>query len=212
MQLLIDLRYTCPPLLNLFSFLPLTSQNKPAFLLAAFLTDQPISIFMLAFLLVATFLTLLFLFFSAELHLTPHPISLRARGFSIALFISLVAAGFLPPSLFWLVYLFILITAPWHDKLFDLFIRFFRCFALTLQSLPTFMINVTQNHENPDPSSPQVVDLEVGTVAIEGERQPLRSQQSSEPDCNRDVIVTARGFVPQQGVSSGTMWPEDLRT
>ncbi|KAK6275064.1 hypothetical protein POUND7_004773 [Theobroma cacao] len=169
--------------LNLISFLSLTFQNKPAFLLAAFLTGQPISIFKLAFLLVAIFLTLLFLFFSVELHLTPHPISLRARGFSIALFISIVAVGFLPPPLFWVVFFFIMITAPSHDKLDDLFLCFLRCFALSLHSFPTFMINIMLNNENPDPSSPQVVDLEVGTVAIEGERQPLRSQQSSEPDC-----------------------------
>ncbi|EOY24151.1 Glycine-rich-like protein [Theobroma cacao] len=168
---------------NLISFLSLTFQNKPAFLLAAFLTGQPISIFKLAFLLVAIFLTLLFLFFSVELHLTPHPISLRARGFSIALFISIVAVGFLPPPLFWVVFFFIMITAPSHDKLDDLFLCFLRCFALSLHSFPTFMINIMLNNENPDPSSPQVVDLEVGTVAIEGERQPLRSQQSSEPDC-----------------------------
>ncbi|KAK6262796.1 hypothetical protein QUC31_008612 [Theobroma cacao] len=169
--------------LNLISFLSLTFQNKPAFLLAAFLTGQPISIFKLAFLLVAIFLTLLFLFFSVELHLTPHPISLRARGFSIALFISIVAVGFLPPPRFWVVFFFIMITAPSHDKLDDLFLCFLRCFALSLHSLPTFMINIMLNNENPDPSSPQVVDLEVGTVAIEGERQSLRSQQSSEPDC-----------------------------
>ncbi|WRX17797.1 hypothetical protein QQP08_010284 [Theobroma cacao] len=74
------------------------------------------------------------------------------------------------------------VMAPRHDKLFDLFICFWRCFALTLRSFPTFMINIMQKNENPDPSSPQVVDLEVGTVEIEGERKPLRSQQSSEPD------------------------------
>ncbi|XVF13501.1 hypothetical protein REPUB_Repub08aG0213300 [Reevesia pubescens] len=169
MALLIDLRYMVPPLLNLISLMSLTSQSKPAFPLAGFLVDQPIS--MLAFLLVAVFLMLLFLFFSVELPLTPHRISLRARGFSIALCVSLVASMLLHPSLFWVAYLFIIITAPWHTKLFHLFIHFFHSFALTLQSFPTVFINITQNHENPDQARTLTVN------------NPIRSQQSSEPDC-----------------------------
>ncbi|MFQ6639430.1 hypothetical protein Gotur_015035 [Gossypium turneri] len=170
MQVLIDLRYTFPPLLNLiWFFLFVASQNEPSFdLLAGALIGQQVSTMMLGFLalFVAIILMVIFLFFSVEFPLTPHPISLKARGISIALFISLLASFFFPPSSFWVTYLFIILTVPWHNRLFHQFIRFFRYFSLTIQSIPTIVIYTTQNnvHENPaqaPPPPPQVLELEV---------------------------------------------------
>ena len=168
MQLVIDLRFTLPPLFNLILFLFLTSQNNP-FSASFFIDDQSLFLLKFAFLLAFIFLLLLFLFFSVELPITLHPISLRATGFSVALFVSVVASIFVPPSLFWFAFLFILVTTPWHSKLFDLFVRFFRYFARTLQSIPTLFIYITHNYENRDPFPPQDVELQVETVAIEGE-------------------------------------------
>ncbi|XVE78269.1 hypothetical protein DITRI_Ditri13aG0131100 [Diplodiscus trichospermus] len=63
---------------------------------------------------------LLFLFFSFELPVTCHPIIVEGRGFSIALLLSLIASIFLPRSLFWVAFLFIVVTIPFHGEIFDL--------------------------------------------------------------------------------------------
>ncbi|XVE67227.1 hypothetical protein DITRI_Ditri08aG0143100 [Diplodiscus trichospermus] len=166
MELVIDLRYTIPPLLNFILFMFLTSKNQP--LAATFFIDESFSILKFAFLVASILLILLFLFFSVEFPVTPHPISLRARGFSVALLVSLVVSIFLPPSLFWVSFLFIIVTLPWHNQLFLLFIFLFRYFARSLRSIPTIFIYITQNYEERDPfPPPQVVELQPETDAIE---------------------------------------------
>ncbi|OMP08201.1 hypothetical protein COLO4_06689 [Corchorus olitorius] len=161
----IDLRWILPPLL---SFLSLTSETKPSFLLlvVCHLIDQPNpTIWSAAFMLLGISLVIIFLIFSVELSVTlttPHyPISLQARGFPISLLISLLASILLPLTLFLFAFIFIVATSPWHSQLFDHFIRLFRRFQLTLRSIPTIFVGFTQqHHENPD---------QAGTVAIEVE-------------------------------------------
>ncbi|XVE67228.1 hypothetical protein DITRI_Ditri08aG0143200 [Diplodiscus trichospermus] len=167
MQLVIDLRYAIPPLWNFVLFMFLTSKNQP--LSAAFFMDQSFSILKFAFVLASLFLILVFHFFSIEFPVTPHPISLRAQSFSVALLVSLVASISLPPSLFWVAFLFIIVTVPWHNQLFLQIVRLFRYFARTLQSIPTIFIYITQNYERPDPFPPHDVELQLETDAIETE-------------------------------------------
>ncbi|KAG8495876.1 hypothetical protein CXB51_007692 [Gossypium anomalum] len=159
MQILIDLRYATPPLVNVIWFLLVASQNDSAFDL---LSDSlPVSTSILVFfaLFVAIKLMGIFLYFSVEIPLTPHPVCLRARGFSIAFFISLLASIFLPSSVFLVTYLFIVVTVPWHNKLFHQFICFLRLFAITIQAIGQ------HNHEIPAQAPPtpppQVLELQV---------------------------------------------------
>ncbi|OMP08195.1 pentatricopeptide repeat-containing protein [Corchorus olitorius] len=162
----IDLRWILPPLL---SFLSLTSETKPSFLLvtAFHLIDQPNpTIWSAAFMLLGIFLMLIFLFFSVELSVTlatpQSPISLQARGFSISLLISLLASLLVPLSLFLFAFIFIIATSPWHSQLLDHFIRLFRRFQLTLRSIPTIFVGFTQQHHGN-------LDHQAGTAAIEVE-------------------------------------------
>ncbi|TYH81523.1 hypothetical protein ES332_D03G206500v1 [Gossypium tomentosum] len=88
----------------------------------------------------------IFLYFSLEGF--PLPFSL----------ISLLASIFLSSSLFLVTYLFIVVTVPWHGKLFHQFIRFLRLFAITIQAI------AQHNHEIPaqaPPPPPQVLELQV---------------------------------------------------
>ncbi|MBA0795050.1 hypothetical protein Gohar_019325 [Gossypium harknessii] len=153
MQILIDLRYAIPPLVNVIRFLSVASQNNSAFDL---LSDSPpasTSILVFFALFAAIMLMGIFLYFSVEIPLTPHPIR-----FSIAFFISLLASIFLSSSLFLVTYLFIVVTVPWHSKLFHQFICFLRLFAITIQAI------AQHNHEIPaqaPPPPPQVLGLQV---------------------------------------------------
>ncbi|KAL5815054.1 hypothetical protein ACOSQ4_025695 [Xanthoceras sorbifolium] len=170
MNLIIDLRFVFPPLVNLILFLFLTSpygksdnwelQDGTAFEILQF----PIS--KLPFLMLLILLLLFFLFTSITLPLTANPIRLRAGNFSALLALAIVASLMLPPSLFWFSYLFLIMLAPLYGKLWSLFKHFFSWLRRISQSFPTiFIIFSTQNQENQELAAPQVE--QIGSPEIE---------------------------------------------
>ncbi|EOY01797.1 Uncharacterized protein TCM_011612 [Theobroma cacao] len=162
-----DLRYGVPPILNLMFLLFFSTQPGPGMWnsnlnISSILVHQ-FSFLELAFLFLAVMFLLLFLFTSVEVPLILQPIRFRlgAGVFSIALTVSLVASLFFPPSLFWPVYLLVVLFSPWHGMFFDLFKHFLGWFSGALQSVPTYFITITQNEES-STSAPLQDDVELG--------------------------------------------------
>ncbi|WRX15255.1 hypothetical protein QQP08_007742 [Theobroma cacao] len=162
-----DLRFGVPAVLNLTFLLFFSTQPGSEMwdwnLIISIILVHQFSFLELAFLVICVMFLLLFLFTSAEVPLILHPIRFRrsAGAFSIGLTISLVASIFFPPSLFWPVYLLVVVFSPWQGMFFDLFKHFLGWFSGTLQSVPTYFITITQNEES-STSAPLQVDLEPG--------------------------------------------------
>ncbi|XVF03261.1 hypothetical protein REPUB_Repub04eG0246000 [Reevesia pubescens] len=161
-----DLRYIIPPAVNLIIFLFVSPLNGNP--MVASLLEQKFSILELAFVILAMMFLLLFLFTSVELPLTLNPIRFLTGTFSIALTASLLASLFFPPSLFWSLYFFIIISSPWHDMFFYLFKQFFQWFLRALQLLPTYSItrNIDESSNNPAPPRD---NIELGVVHDQAE-------------------------------------------
>ncbi|WRX17796.1 hypothetical protein QQP08_010283 [Theobroma cacao] len=151
----VDLRYVVPPFVNAFLLLLQTNQDKPwnPIPIVVPVLDSPYLILKLTFLLFALFLLMSFFYVSCELPITFRPLELRTHGFSIALLLSLAASLLFPPPLFWFFFLCIIITYPWHIKLFYLFRSFLRWLAHTLRSNPIHFIIITRNQQNPNQDS-----------------------------------------------------------
>ena len=129
------------------------------------LPDSSYLILKLTLSLLALFLLLFFFYVSFELPITVRPLLLRPRQhFSIALLLSLAASLLFPPSHFWFFFLFIILTYPWHRKVFDLFASFLRWLVHTLQSIPNYVIIITHNQENPNQL---LLQAELQNIAIQ---------------------------------------------
>jgi hypothetical protein len=130
MHLVVDLRYVVPPLINLAK--PWAPDDHPN------LNNE---IFLMACLFLAI-ATLLFLFISLKLPLTPtvEPLRLKAGDFSAPLTLSLLASLFLPSSLFWDVFPMLVILSPWYEILLDLLRRFIFWFGQTLRAIPDLIV------------------------------------------------------------------------
>jgi hypothetical protein len=130
MEFLVDLRYVFPPLINL-TLRVLIPQAK-------YRAQDPNfhgEIFVMACDLSLVIAILLFLFTSVKLPLTLSVDSLRLRSgdFSGPLTLSLMASLFFPLSLFWLVFLMLLIVSPWYEMLLNWIFH-------TLQAIPALII------------------------------------------------------------------------
>ncbi|OMO93382.1 hypothetical protein CCACVL1_06517 [Corchorus capsularis] len=82
---------------------------------------------------------------------------------------SLLASLFLPPSLFWVVYLLIIFLSPCHLKLFQLLKHFCQLFSSTIETILNYVIIIaTQlDEETPNAGSsdpPLQLDVEIGHV------------------------------------------------
>ncbi|KAL5815066.1 hypothetical protein ACOSQ3_025861 [Xanthoceras sorbifolium] len=169
MHFFIDLRYLFPPLLNLILFVFLTSHHGKSYCdqhdTAIQILQYPI--FKLPFFMLSILLLLIFLFTSIKLPLTAKPIRLRTGKFSALLAMATIASVVLPPSLFWLVYLFLIVAFPWYGILWILFKHLFNCLRHTLQSVPTiFIVCVTRNDQQ-NSSEPAATQVEqIGRVEI----------------------------------------------
>ncbi|XVF85868.1 hypothetical protein PTKIN_Ptkin17bG0152500 [Pterospermum kingtungense] len=109
---------------------------------------------------------LLFLFTSIEVELpiTPNGISFRIDGgFSIAFTSSFLASIFFPPSIFWAVYLLIVLSSRWHALFFDIFKHFFQSFSGVLPSGTCVVRFITGNEESSGPVLLQE-DIELGLI------------------------------------------------
>ncbi|OMO93371.1 pentatricopeptide repeat-containing protein [Corchorus capsularis] len=160
-----DLRYAIPPILNLILFFFLSSWNWN--LAISSISVRQFSVLELAFIIIVLMLFQFFLFTSAEipLNLTPIRLHLRVGHFSVTLTASLLASLFLPPSLFWAVYLIIIFLSPCQKKLFQLVKHIFQSFSSTVESIPSYFITIsTQDEETPnaDSAPPLEVDVEIG--------------------------------------------------
>ncbi|OMO93380.1 pentatricopeptide repeat-containing protein [Corchorus capsularis] len=160
-----DLRYAIPPILNVMFFF-LSSWNLNP--IVSSILVQQFSLLQLAIIILALMLLiLLFLFTSVEVPLNLTPIHLRPGHFSIALTTSLLASLFLPPSLFWAVYLLILCLSPWQHIFFLLLKHFFRLFTGALNLIPTYFITIAiQDEESANPGSE--FDVELGQDMDDG--------------------------------------------
>ncbi|OMO71919.1 hypothetical protein COLO4_27947 [Corchorus olitorius] len=169
-----DLRYAIPPILNMILFLFLSSWNSRNYLvlISSISVVQQFSVLKVAAIIIlAVILLLLFLFTSVEIPLILTPIRLRLHvgHFSIALTASFLASLFLPPSLFWAVYLLIVCLTPWHHALFQLLKQLFRWLSGAVKSFPVYLIIIAAAHRDeesrnagPTDPSPIEVDVELG--------------------------------------------------
>ncbi|KAL5817475.1 hypothetical protein ACOSQ3_025853 [Xanthoceras sorbifolium] len=167
MHLIVDLRYVFPPLINLMLLLFLTSENGSIFVLVntASKFDQ-YPFLNMALLVIAVFLFVVFLLTSIKLPLTAHPITVRAGHFSGPLTFSLFASIFFPPPLFYIAYLIVIITSPWHGMLWNLQKCIFKWFYQNLQSIPTLVVSCAQQQDDPEAVAPPQLEVEV--VYVEG--------------------------------------------
>ncbi|KAL5750793.1 hypothetical protein ACOSP7_025396 [Xanthoceras sorbifolium] len=165
MNFFIDLRYLFPPLVNLFSFLLFTSQGDEVEILRYPISKLP---FLMLFLLLL--LIILFLSTSIKLPLTAKPIRLRTGNFSVVLAMATLASIILSPSLFFVAYLFLMLTSFWSGILWSLFKRLFNWLRQSLQSVPTiFIICFTQNQENTEPTATDHQNVEeIGRLEVQG--------------------------------------------
>ena len=167
MHFFIDLRFLFPPLVNLILFVFLTSHHAKSYWNQDEILQYPI--LKLPFLMLSILLLLIILFTSIKLPLTAKPIRLHTGRFSALLAMAIVASIILPPSLFWLAYLFLIVLLPLHGILWNLFKHLFNWFRRTLQSIPTiFIICFTRNQQNTSkPAASHQVE-HIPSVEIEG--------------------------------------------
>ena len=128
--------------------------------------------------ILAAFLLLVFLFTFIRLPLTVHPeLTVRAGCFSGPLICSLLASIILPPPLFWVVNLLIVITFPWHEMLWNLQKCILNLFYRSLQCIPAFFISCivrqqdNDNNNNQDDEAvvaPRVEEVDEFTHDVEG--------------------------------------------
>ncbi|KAG6635846.1 hypothetical protein CIPAW_11G071300 [Carya illinoinensis] len=151
-----DLRYLVPPFISLYLLL---SQDKPSpqdhvNLESGILYHHPFSLFFLAI------FTFLFLFISVNLPITLEPIQLRGGGFSVVLTVSIVASIIFPASLFWLIFLMLIIASPLLDGFKSCICWFYN----TLRQIPTLFIHCTIQHPGEPEAAPLQAELELAEI------------------------------------------------
>lgn len=171
----IELRYAIPPLIYLILLLFRNSESLPwnqgASLEAGHHTTLMIPILLLAI----AILFVLFTSIKLPLSVSTKPIRLRARDFSVAVAISLLASLVLPPPLFWFAHALIICTSPWFGLFLNLFKHVLCWLCHTLRAIPTLIIIcTTPEHETVE----DILDrVEIDAFDVEG--QPAIQDQSS---------------------------------
>lgn len=149
MNFFIDLRYLCPPLINLFTFLIFTSHHEVPYKVD--ILHYPILI-SVALLMLAIIVLLSFLFTSIQLPLIVRPIRLSIGNFSLVFAITLFSSIIFSPSLFWVVYLLLIVVSPWFQILQSHLKLLIDWLCEYLQSFPAvFIVCFPQNGVNIDP-------------------------------------------------------------